>query len=202
MMLNLEQGSQEWLDFRSNHITATDASIILGTNPYCTREELMQRKLGLLPEVKMNAAMRRGSAMEPAARVAASDYLHMTFTPVVLQSDSHPWAMASLDGISPEGVVIEIKCPGKKNHEAAKRGAIPEYYYPQLHHQMWVAEANSVWYWSWDGSAGVAIQVERCQEYIDWIIRMEEEFYRELLRQKQALLNKVLEPLPINTAIF
>ena len=49
-MIELEQGSPEWLSWRRTVITATDASVIMGNNPWETPYSCWQRKLGLLEE--------------------------------------------------------------------------------------------------------------------------------------------------------
>lgn len=43
----VEVGSSEWLRLKSNGVSGTDASIIVGTNPYDTPVDLWKRKLGL-----------------------------------------------------------------------------------------------------------------------------------------------------------
>jgi predicted phage-related endonuclease len=72
-----------------------------------------------------------------------------------------PWMRASLDGWNAaERVVLEIKCPGKVDHELALEGKVPEKYYPQLQHQIFVANAERADYYSFDGERGICIQVK------------------------------------------
>ena len=63
------QGSPEWLEFRSSHITATDAAAIAGLNPYKDAHDVYREKIG---EHKpyVNKAMKRGSSLEEPARQA------------------------------------------------------------------------------------------------------------------------------------
>ena len=54
---------------------------------------------------------------------------------------------ASLDGISMDQEILEIKCPYKPNrldsdHQKTKEGKIPEKYWPQLQHQLEVFGAS------------------------------------------------------------
>ena len=58
-IINLIQGSPEWLELRKNKITGTDSSVLLGSNPFKTRLELWQQKMGLKEQDACNAAMLR-----------------------------------------------------------------------------------------------------------------------------------------------
>lgn len=137
-IIDLEQGSQTWLDYRKSKIMATDSPIILGSNPWKTKLELWEEKLRLRPPVEMNQAMREGQLREPIARQLVIDMLGINFIPIVYESDTHSWLASSLDGISTCGeYMLELKCPTKeKLHNQALNGEIPEYYADQVQHQM------------------------------------------------------------------
>jgi len=55
--------------------------------------------------------------------------------------------------------VLEIKCGGAKLHALAAKGAIPEYYQHQMQHQLLVTGASKCFYYSFDGSDGICIEV-------------------------------------------
>jgi len=147
-MMKLEIGSQEWLDARRNLITATDAGIILGLSPWKTSLQLYSDKInGTVTE--QNDAMRRGLELEPEARVA---FEQMTGHFVRPEFRIHPvfeWMAASFDGINDEGVVVEIKAPGEKDHHLALLGEVPAKYVAQLQHQMFVANVDECFYLSY-----------------------------------------------------
>ena len=84
--IKLEQGSPEWLAWRKTVITATDASIILGNNPWDTPYTCWQRKLGLIEEKKSNEAMERGKRLEPEARAQFMDHYGIYMEPRVVES--------------------------------------------------------------------------------------------------------------------
>jgi len=172
------QGSPEWLAERQKHIGASDAAIILGTSPWKTPYKLWEQKLGIAPPDKENDAMKRGSEMEPLARHAFEEETGLEVFPQCIYSKAFPFMMASMDGLTlDKDKAVEIKCPGKKAHDLAKEGKVPEYYMPQLQHQMFCLELDSIYYYSFDGEEGVLIEVPRDEEFIENLIEKEKEFW-------------------------
>lgn len=159
-IIELEQGSPEWLSWRRTVITATDASIIMGNNPWDTPYSCWQRKLGLIPEKESNEAMERGKRLEPEARAKFIEDYEIHMTAAVVESTEMDFLGASLDGISPlGGSLLEIKCGGSKLHSMAERGEIPVYYQDQMQHQLLVTGADMCYYYSYDGKEGICIEV-------------------------------------------
>lgn len=136
-VIQLEQGSKSWLEYRSRHIMATDTPVILGNNPWVTKLQRWKEKMGLEPPVFLNDAMKRGQDLEPIAREKTEGILGVKFTPIVYESDTNNWMAASLDGISECGrYIIEIKCPtNPKLHYANSFDGVPRYYRDQMDHQ-------------------------------------------------------------------
>lgn len=188
---DLVQGSEEWKIWRRKMITATDACIIMQNNPWVSPVELFQRKLGLIPEQPVNSAMLEGSRLEPIAREAFEKAVGMYFHPVVCVHDELEWCSASFDGLS-ETSAVEIKCPGKADHLTASMGLVPHKYKYQLAHQMFVADLEMMYYYSFDkqlynltGEAeGFIIEVKRNQEMIDRMLVEEKKFYECLIQKK------------------
>lgn len=149
-VIELVQGSQEWLDYRKSKIMATDTPILLGSNPWKTKLELWEEKLGFREPTPLNDAMRRGQELEPIARELAEIELKMKFTPKVIESEEHLWLAASLDGISACGkIILEIKCPKEATHLQTIHQNIPEYYIDQMQHQLLVTSAETCFYCSY-----------------------------------------------------
>lgn len=158
--IKLEQGSPEWLAWRKTVITATDASILMGNNPWDTPYSCWQRKLGLIEEKKSNEAMERGKRLEPEARAQFIDRHGIQMEPMVVESTEFDFLGASLDGISQLGnTLLEIKCGGTNLHSMASRGEIPPYYKDQIQHQLLVTGASMCYYYSFDGEDGICIEV-------------------------------------------
>lgn len=174
-IINVEQGSQDWLSLRKTKITATDASAIMGSSPWKTRSQLYHEKISNEPPMRPNARMQRGIDLEPIARNLFNIQTGWNMQPAVAVKD---FTMASFDGRDESiGSIVEIKCPGEKDHNEALLGKVPTHYYSQLQHQMYVAGVCKMYYFSFDGMDGITIQVKRDDEFIDKMIVEEKKFY-------------------------
>jgi len=155
--INVEES--EWHAWRKAGIGSSDAPIIWGTSPWSTPRELWELKTGRKKSWGGNYATRRGTALEPKARAHYELLNNVDMPAALFTHPTFPWMRASLDGYH-DGVVLEIKCPGAKTHAKALAGEIPEEYYPQIQHQLFVAAARRADYFSFDGEHGVCISVE------------------------------------------
>ncbi len=180
-MLNIESYSKEWYEIRKNKIGASDAPIIMGVSPFTTPYQLWQQKLGISEPIAMNKAMERGHVLEEEAREQVEKLTGKKFPPKVVFHPEYPWMMATLDGLEiEEETFLEIKCPGKKDHDIAKEGKIPEKYFPQLQHQFAVTGLEKAIYYSFDGEDGIYIEIKRDDKYI-----------KSLIKEEIAFLNKI-----------
>jgi len=188
-LLDLQQGSQEWLEVRKDKIGASDAPVIMCVSPWKTPFQLWESKVKGGGQNVTTQAMQRGISMEPEIRRAHESATGKRFLPVVAQSIEYPWMIASLDGLSEDMTsAIEIKCAGKNDHDHAKSGLVPDHYLPQLQHQMFVCGLDSITYVSCshnDINDIVSIRVVRDDEYIEEMLRAEECFY-SCLKNKKA----------------
>jgi putative phage-type endonuclease len=199
--INFEQGSQEWLTYRKTRVMASDTPIITGNSPYCSPYELWQRKLDLIPEQEESPAMSRGKALEPVAREKFCKEYKLNMTPIVCESVSHEWLAASLDGISDCGkYLLEIKCNGKKNHDIAIEGKVPESHYLQMQHQMFVSRVQHGFYYSFDGEQGITIEVKYDEKGFTSLIPALYQFWRGLiLLEPPALTERDYKDMASNT---
>lgn len=135
-IIDISQGSQEWLDLRNSKITATDCAPIMGVSEYQSARMRWLDKVNPQPKVE-NDAMRRGKELEPIARDYFSKKYKADFIAPVVLNEDRPWQMASLDGYDArQKMLLEIKCPGEAVFARAKAGVIsPDYLY-QCHHQL------------------------------------------------------------------
>jgi putative phage-type endonuclease len=173
-LLELEQGTPEWLDFRKTKITATDAVVIMGASHYKTKLQLYKEKKSEEHLNFTNEAMQRGIDLEPIARDLFCLKTGHKMVPKVVVKD---WAMASLDGINDWNEILEIKCPGAKVHSIALAGKVPDHYFAQLQHQMYVCDSKRAFYYSFDGFDGITIECPRDDDYIEKMIIEEKKFY-------------------------
>ena len=182
----LIQGSDKWLEFRANKISATDAGYILGLmNPQWGNiyslwvDKIFRRKK------EANEAMLRGSRMEPLALAAYCEVKGIEFKPEVVVSTVREWQMASLDGLSECGQVVELKCPGENSHNLALMGHVPAYYKAQLQHIMSVLGVKTIDYASFRDDEIIIIPVKRDYEFIKKMLVEEEIFYDCLINIKE-----------------
>lgn len=176
----MKQGTQEWLDVRKSYIGASDAPCVMGVG-FKTPLQLWEQKVGLKEDEPENYAMRYGKAMEPIARKAYEKHTNNLVTPEVIFHPQHKFMMASLDGINFNGdVILEIKCTNEEDHNLAKKGKIPEKYWPQLQHQLDCCPEAVLHYWSFHKECGVLVEVNREEGYIKDLISKESEFWEKV----------------------
>lgn len=176
MIINFEQGSQEWLDWRKTVITSTDAAAIMLTSPWKTPYKCWLLKLSMIEDDKPNEAMLRGKWLEPIAREHFNNRFNRCMQPAVVESDEYEFLGASLDGIEGEEI-LEIKCGGEKLHNMAMNGIIPDYYMDQVQHQLLVTQAKKCYYYSFDGNDGICIEVLPDRSFKERFINKALEFW-------------------------
>ena len=141
-IVNLVQGSTEWLEYRRSMRNASETAAVLGVSPWVTPYQLWQLKTGRR-EQAVNAAMLNGTALEPQARSAYELETGHVMQPLVMQDGEYS---ASLDGITLQGdLIVEIKVPMKGSSSslwrAVEAGEVPCHYVSQIQHQLMVAGA-------------------------------------------------------------
>jgi len=170
--VKMEQRTTNWLDWRKAGLGASDAPIVMGVSPWSTPHQLWEQKTGRLIKDFSNWATQRGNDMEPRARAHLELKLGLDFPAILSEHPKLSFMRASLDGWNEEKkIVLEIKCPGKDDHEKAKNGEVPEKYYPQLQHQLFVTGASLAYYYSYTedenkNGIGYLVEVEPNKEYI------------------------------------
>lgn len=179
-LINLKQNTKEWLDFRRNHVCASDAPIILDVSPYKKIDKLLDEKIKGY-ELVPNKWMNRGRDLEPLALEMFELQTGFTMFPMVAKHSTIDWMAASFDGVSiDQKHFVEIKCPGKKDHQLALEGKIPPKYIPQLQHQICVIGLDKGYYYSFDGKNGVIIEFVRDEKFIEIMIEKENLFWNHI----------------------
>ena len=186
--INLDQGSREWLEWRHNGIGASDASTVLGENPWKSPEDLLEEKCGPVGEFFQNEAMSLGTELEPEARQLYISKYGIPVSPVCLQSTDYGWLKASLDGLNLEKrKVIEIKCGASAYKRTRQYGSVPAYYYAQTQHILAVTGLDSLDFWCyWPDNPEVLVQVPRNESYIRNLIMAEREFWSNVLERRES----------------
>jgi putative phage-type endonuclease len=147
----MEQGSNEWLQWRKQGIGASEAAILLGLDPYGkTPYKLWLEKQGA-PAEDTEAApglFQRGHETEAMIRAALELETGVDYPPALFEHPEYPFIRASLDGWADEEAAknaclprgMECKMVGIK----ALAEPIPPHHQAQLQHQMLVT-AQDEW---------------------------------------------------------
>lgn len=157
----------EWLAWRRNGLGSSDAPIVMGVSPWCTRYQLWENKTGSYRKPEMtNPAIERDNALEPRARAQYELDFGIQMPAKLVVHEKYPWLRASLDGFNAaSNRVLEIKCPGKDDHQLACAGSVPPKYWAQCQHQILVSGAERVDYYSFDGQCGAVVMVFPDMDY-------------------------------------
>ena len=133
-----EQKSPEWYAMRLTMVSASDWGTILGENHYSNPNQVLLKKCGE-DNFITNEAMMWGNKYED---VAIAIYEHRNHKKVYeFGCIRHPFINflgASPDGITTEGVMLEIKCPSSRKIT----GIPPRYYWCQVQGQLEVCELD------------------------------------------------------------
>ena len=169
-IIQLVQGSTEWLDYRLKMRNASETAAMLGVSPWMSPYQLWLLKTGRTA-TKTTAAMQHGTDMEPAARAAYEAQTGNVMQPLVLQDGAYS---ASLDGMDLDGgLIVEIKCPYKGQSSVlwneAMVGEVPAHYELQVQHQLMVSGAALAHLWVFDGTQGLLLPIERHEGAMDRI---------------------------------
>ncbi len=185
-IVNLIQGSQDWLEWREDRITASDAAIILRLNKYTSPIKLWEEKMRLIPSKIPNDHMLRGQLLEPIARQLFIQETGLFVEPTVAQHSDLFWMGASLDGIDKsKTLIVEIKCPmigGYTN--SLMFGEIPPMYKAQMQHQLCVTGAHMCFYVTYNEQHEQKIniiEVARDESFIQHMVASEQAFYKEFI---------------------
>jgi len=150
-IVDLEQGTQAWLEWRKTGITASEIAAILGLSPYKTPWQLWAEKTSLIPpeDLSNNPLVAAGVVQEDMARQAFEQVHDDLLLPVCVESTEYPFLKASLDGLSQDNIPVELKVPSESTWEKVnadgKNSEAFNLYYPQVQHQMLVIGASHGW---------------------------------------------------------
>lgn len=180
-IVNVQQGTREWHEWRRRGIGASDAPAIMGENPWKSAEYLLQEKCAG-KRSGCNAAMARGMELEPVARGRYEARIGISVVPACLQSMQYEWLRASVDGLATDGgTVVEIKCGESVYRKASATRKVPDYYYGQLQHILAVTNLRSIdFFCYWPKRPEVHLHVKRDDSYITRLLEAEYKFWQKM----------------------
>ena len=136
-----EQRTPEWFKIRETSIGASESAIIFGKSIFSNKNKLLLKKSGYKVEFIQNPACLHGTKYEPVVQLLyqkKNDTILYEFGSIV--HDKYSMVSASPDGITKEGVMIEIKVPFRR----VITGIPPIYYWYQMQQQLEVCNLDRV----------------------------------------------------------
>ena len=195
------QGSPEWFEARRGNVGASSVYKVMAKGQGKTRrsymDELLAEKLGCVIEGFTNAAMERGTELEPVAR---SQY-EIERDAMVQEAGFIMHSTIAGFGASPDGLVgddglIEIKCPNTVTHLATlESGTIDGKYQWQMLAQMACTGRQWCDFMSYDDRMpddlqSVIIRFDRDEKKISQMETEVSAFVAELNERFQAIKEK------------
>ena len=179
--LNLDK--KEWLKYRKQGIGGSDAGAVCGLNPYRTAIQVYYDKTSDSIEDVDNEAMRQGRELEEyvARRFCEASGKKVRRANAMFYDEKNPFMLADVDRmIVGENAGLECKTASPYSEEKWRDDKIPLSYQLQCYHYMSVCNADA-WYIAVliYGRDFKYYKIERDDEVIENLIRIEKEFWNE-----------------------
>lgn len=186
------ESREEWLALRKNYIGGSDASAVVGMNPYKSAYALWAEKTGKIPEFDGNLTTEVGSYLED---FVAKLFEKETGKKVrrknrMLVNEDYPFAHANVDRVVVgENAVLEIKTtnsiPAMKK---LRGGEFPEQWYAQVTHYMAVGGFDKAYLAVLVNCRDFKLfEIERDEDEIAALMGAEEEFFSCVTENKPPM---------------
>lgn len=187
-IIELEQGSDAWKEFRKKKIGASDIPTICGVvGAYNTRSKLLSEKLGAAPQEQsdyLKDLFASGHEWEIKVRDSVNEMTGLGFKPIVVQCESNAQFFASLDGLSADKTTcLEVKSTKKKEYLALiGRQICPPVWMYQMQWQMFISETDKSILAVVNSETGAVVVNEYARDLslIDFILDHANHFLREM----------------------
>ena len=184
--LNLDKES--WLKYRKQGIGGSDAGAVCGLNPSRTAIQVYYDKTSDLIEDVDNEAMRQGRELEEyvARRFCEASGKKVRRANAMFYDEKNPFMIADVDRmIVGENAGLECKTASPYSEEKWRDDKIPLSYQLQCYHYMSVCNADA-WYIAVliYGRDFKYYRIERDDEVIENLIRIEKEFWNEYVLKR------------------
>lgn len=185
----LDIDRNQWLELRRKGIGGSDASAILGINPWSSAMDVWLEKTGEFEgENNDNEKMYWGNVLEDivAKEFSIRTGLRVRRRNAMLKHKEYPFMLANVDRlIIGQKAGLECKTAGQYSADDWAMG-IPEHYKAQVQHYMAVTGYDT-WY--------VAVLIGG-QEFKHFKITRDEQFIKELIKAEVDFWNKVQTKTP------
>ena len=178
---------EEWLELRRNGIGGSDASVVMGKNPWRSIQQLWEDKTGKTPvQENSNEYTYWGNVMEGIIR---KEFMNRTGLKVrqkhfMMFHPRFPFMFADVDGIVTdergEKCIFEAKTVSQYREDEWKDGKIPTEYMMQVQHYLAVCGMNKAYIAALiGGNKFVFTTIYRDDSLIEELIVKEKEFWEE-----------------------
>lgn len=184
MILPADAPRERWLAERRKGIGGSDASTIAGVNRWGGGlYELWLDKTGQLEERTATRRMEAGTRMEPVMRQWFMDETGLTIRRQgLVRSKADPILQVSLDGLVDDGGIFESKATNWRMADEWEDDQVADHAEIQAQHGMAVTGRTHAWVVALiDGWDFQIRRVERNQELIDLLIKMEVDFWERFV---------------------
>jgi putative phage-type endonuclease len=195
-IVNLQQRTPDWHKWRASGVSASEAIIVLGQDPLKTRYRLYTEKKGItLPDnLDANPFVQRGIRLEATARRSFEQRHDTLLLPLCAESDKYPFMRASYDGVSDEGISVELKVPMEVNfREAQKEGVrskVYRRYYYQVQQQIMVADNDRGY---------LSLYLNDKEPPVDFLIQRNDVVINQLISDAQCFVDCLVNNTPPTT---
>lgn len=191
---DLVQGSDEWLKWRKSGVTATCTPILnpdvpnhLNKTPY----QLYLEYIGAIKPADLSKIkqVEVGQISEQFARHWFEKKIGLISSPCCVQNNTHPFIIASLDGLTEQGDVVEFKNLTDKNHTLLlteqKDSTVFNYYKWQVFHQMVAvgAKRGFLFFWS-PKNTPIVFQLKLTTKIVAEVVRLTQDFWQCVTTKK------------------
>ncbi|MBD1577845.1 hypothetical protein HC723_15715 [Vibrio sp. S11_S32] len=189
-VVSLNQGTEQWLEWRKTGVGASSVMTILGLSPYKTAYIEWGEICGFwdADDLSRNPNVIRGVRFEDEARMKYQSKTGSYYRPICIESElGSPW-IASLDGYNQIlNEVLEIKCPSPstwidivENKRLSKSFRL---YYTQVQYQMFVsgAKKGKLLFYNIETGEMVVFEIEPNIAYQQWLKDEVAAFYHHVI---------------------
>lgn len=184
-----DQRSPEWFALRGNMLTASDLAAAIGCNFFKTPEALIVEKCGY-KTFHGNENTSRGVRLEPIVRDRYDKLTcSKTYEFGLIVHPKYKWIGGSPDGITTDGVLVEIKCPNKISKK------VPDYYMPQVQLLLEILDLENADFVQYCESKDemTIIRVKRSREWFEKYLPIMDKFWKTVLYKREHGLCEILD---------
>lgn len=177
-ILDIEQGTKEWHEFRKQGIGSSDITILLGSYPFGgkTPLTLFEDKTSGLVDYSDSKAMAYGREEEGKA-LEVLKKTHPSLKAACAIHDEYDFVRCSFDALG-DGIFFEIKSPYLLEIlEKALMGKLQEYWVDQVRWQMLVGGFEVGRVAVWDGTTPHIFEIEKDQDWESEALMVAKEFW-------------------------